>query len=65
MNMGVSLTENQRARLEEMAGKADRSMSNFIGRLIDLEWETRAAYQERDADNAGAQNPETQPELTI
>jgi len=60
--MGISLTDEQRARLEQLAERASRSMSNMIGFLIDLEYEQQAAYQERHADNGGAQNPETQPE---
>ena len=61
-NMGISLTEEQRRRLEVLAGQNSRSMSNMIGWLIDLEWEQDAAYQERDTDN-GAQNPdESKPE---
>ena len=60
-NQGVSLTAEQRRWLEEMAKEADRSMSSFLRRLIEKAW---TAYQERDADN-GAQNPETQPELTV
>ena len=55
--MGVSLTDEQRARLEILASQAGRSMSNMIGRLIDLEFETQAAYQEREL-TSGAQNPE-------
>ena len=60
--MGISLTEEQRARLEELAQDESRSMSNLIGWLIDLEYEQRAAYQERNTDNGGAQNPESETE---
>lgn len=56
--MGVSLTDEQRARLEELAERASRSMSNMIGFLIDLEYESQAAYQEHETETAGAQNPE-------
>lgn len=59
--MGVSLTNEQRDRLEALANQAGRSMSNMIGRLIDLEFETRTAYKERETENVKAQNlePET------
>ena len=50
-NMGVTLTDEQRERLELLASQAGRSMSNMIGRLIDLEFETVTAYQERESDN--------------
>ena len=57
--MGISLTDEQRARLEKLAEQESRSMSNLIGWLIDLEYTSRLAYQERDhTDNGGAQNPE-------
>jgi len=59
-NMGVTLTDEQRERLELLASQAGRSMSNMIGRLIDLEFETVTAYQERELTN-GAQNPEPEP----
>ena len=58
--MGVTLTDEQRERLELLASQAGRSMSNMIGRLIDLEFETVTAYQERELTN-GAQNPEPEP----
>jgi len=58
--MGVSLTEEQRDRLEFLASQAGRSMSNMIGRLIDLEFETQTAYEERELNSTGAQNPETE-----
>jgi predicted transcriptional regulator len=59
--MGVSLTDEQRRRLEKLAERASRSMSNMIGFLIDLEYESQAAYQERETENVKAQNlePET------
>lgn len=60
--MGVSMTSKQRARLEVLAKQEGRSMSNLIGWLIDLEWESRAAYQEHDhTENVKAQDLE--PEL--
>ena len=62
-SMGISLTDEQRARLEILAGQAGRSMSNMIGRLIDLEFETQAAYQERNAEIAGAQDPEPEAQI--
>ena len=56
--MGISLTDEQRERLEFLASQAGRSMSNMVGRLIDLEFETQAAYQELElTDNGGAQDP--------
>ena len=58
--MGISLTDEQRARLEKLAEQESRSMSNLIGWLIDLEYTSRLAYQERESDN-GAQNPEPEP----
>ena len=49
-----------RRRLVQMAKDDNRSMNNFMEQLINMEWETRAAYQERESDN-GAQNPEPEP----
>ena len=63
-NMGISLTDEQRERLELLANQAGRSMSNLIGRLIDLEFETQAAYQERNTETAWAQNPEQLEPIT-
>ena len=56
--MGISLTDEQRERLEFLASQAGRSMSNMVGRLIDLEFETQAAYQELELTDNGAQDPE-------
>ena len=53
--MGLYLTEEQRARLEKLAEVAERSMNNVLARLVDQAW---TAYQERETEPAGAQNPE-------
>ena len=60
-NMGVTLTDSQRERLEILAELDGRSMSNLIGRLIDFEFESHLAYMEKENADNGAQNPEPEP----
>ena len=38
---GLILTETQAAKLAWLCGQEDRTQSNMIGRLIDLEYERR------------------------
>ena len=57
--MGLYLTDEQRARLEKLAEIAERSMNSVITRLVDKAW---TEHQEKElienAIDAGAQNPE-------